>query len=93
MKTDTNPEIGWRLAPEYWGQGLATEAARSALQHGFESFPFDRVIATVQAANTASIRVIEKLGMKLENRLDRAGRKVSVYVIEGVPFSLPATEP
>ena len=93
VKTDTDPEIGWRFAPEYWGQGLATEAANAILQHGFETLRFDRVMATVQAANSASIRVIEKLGMKLEDCFDRAGREVRLYAIESVFLSPPATEP
>ena len=80
VKTDTAPEIGWRLAPEYWAQGLATEAARATLKHGIETLGFQKVIATVQAANTASIRVIEKLGMTLEKSFDRDGREVLVYV-------------
>lgn len=79
VKTTTAPEIGWRMAPEYWGQGLATEAARATLKHGIEKLGFQRVIATVQAANLASIRVIQKLGMMLEKSFDRDGREVRVY--------------
>lgn len=80
VKTPTDPEIGWRLAPEYWGNGLATEAARAALNHGIETLGIQRVIATVQAKNSASIRVIKKLGMTLDESFNRDGRKVRVYV-------------
>jgi len=79
VKTETNPEIGWRLEPEYWGQGLATEAARAALTYGFSTVRFKRVVATVQTANAASARVIEKLGMTLERRFDRDGREVMIF--------------
>ncbi len=79
VNTDTDSEIGWRLAPEYWGQGLATEAARAILKHGIQTLGFQRVIATVQAKNMASIRVIEKLGMTLERSFDRDGREVLLY--------------
>ncbi|MCA9174312.1 MAG: GNAT family N-acetyltransferase [Planctomycetales bacterium] len=82
VKTGIAPEIGWRLSPEYWGKGLATEAARAILQYGFETLRFNCVVATVQAANAASIRVIDKLGMQLEDRFDRAGREVRIYAIE-----------
>lgn len=75
-------EIGWRLAQSYWGQGLATEAARRALQHGFDSLGFTRVVATVQAANQASIRIAEKLGMKSVNRFRRGEREMLVFAIE-----------
>ena len=77
--SDGTPEIGWRLAPEYWGQGLATEAAKAVLRYGIETLGFERVIATVQADNTASIRVIEKLAMVLVKRFVRDGRKIVLY--------------
>lgn len=93
VKTDTDPEIGWRLAPEYWGQGLATEAARDILHHGFETLRIDRVTATVQSANAASIRIIEKLGMRLEESFDREGREVRVYLTESASPSPAETEP
>jgi ribosomal-protein-alanine N-acetyltransferase len=82
VNSDDTPEIGWRLAPEYWGQGLATEAARAVLNHGTETLGFQRVTATVQAANMASIRIIEKLGMTLVERFDRDGREVMVYSVD-----------
>lgn len=77
--TSVGPEIGWRLSPQYWGQGLATEAACAALKHGFESLEFRQVMATVQAPNQASIRVVEKLGMQLQRRFERGGREVILY--------------
>lgn len=75
-------EIGWRLATEYWGQGLATEAARAVLKHGFETLGFQRVIATVQTPNRASIRIVEKLGMKPESSFLKNGRTVILYSID-----------
>ena len=74
-------EIGWRLAKEYWGRGLATEAARAVLKYGFETLGFQRIIATVQAPNSASIRVVEKLGMKAESTFQRGGREVILFSI------------
>lgn len=74
-------EIGWRLAQEAWGRGLATEAARAVLKHGFETLGFQRIIATVQSPNRASIRVAEKLGMKAESSLHRNGREVILFSI------------
>jgi len=81
VKTETVPEIGWRLAPEYWEQGMATEAARAAFDYGILTLRFSRVIATVQTANAASVRVIEKLGMTLEQSSDRDGREVMIYAV------------
>ncbi len=85
VKAADGIEIGWRLAPGYWGQGLATEAARCVLSHGFEKLGCHQVRATVQAANVASIRVIEKLGMTRIHRFERDGRHVFAYVATANP--------
>lgn len=78
-------EIGWRLSRDFWGKGLATEAARAVLKHGFEMLGFQRVIATVQSPNHASIRVVEKLGMQVESRFSRNGRDVVQFAIWSTP--------
>ena len=57
-------DIGWRLAPEYWGQGLATEGAKRCLQHGFENHHLNKIHATAPVVNQPSIRVMEKIGMR-----------------------------
>lgn len=56
-------EIGWRLAKEFWGQGLAPEAARAALAYGFARHGFDKVCSFTAVQNQPSIRVMEKIGM------------------------------
>ena len=56
-------EIGYRLARQYWGQGLATEAACGVRDHGFERLGLERMIAMIDPGNIASIRVAEKVGM------------------------------
>jgi RimJ/RimL family protein N-acetyltransferase len=55
-------EIGYRLAQLYWGHGFATEIARATLAYGFANLGLRSIIAIVQPANVASIRVIQKLG-------------------------------
>jgi RimJ/RimL family protein N-acetyltransferase len=57
-------EVGWRLHPDHWGRGLATECGRASLRYGFEDLGLDRIIAVAMAENVASLRVMEKLGMK-----------------------------
>jgi RimJ/RimL family protein N-acetyltransferase len=59
-------EIGWRLTRRFWGQGIATEAARPVLDHALNGLGLDRVVAEIAAANAGSISVAEKLGMTLE---------------------------
>jgi ribosomal-protein-alanine N-acetyltransferase len=56
-------EIGWRLSAEYWGRGLATEAASAVVAHAFESLALDALVSFTVPANIRSRRVMEKIGM------------------------------
>jgi RimJ/RimL family protein N-acetyltransferase len=56
-------EIGWRLAAEYWGQGLATEGARAVARHAFETAGLASLVSFTVPQNLRSRRVMEKLGM------------------------------
>jgi len=62
-------EIGWAVHPDEWGKGYATEAAWHMIDWAFREFNLHRVVAFCHACNSASIRVMEKLGMQLEGRL------------------------
>ena len=57
-------DIGFRFLREHWGQGFATEAAAGCLQYGFEQLGLQRIIGRCMALNKASVRVLEKLGMR-----------------------------
>ena len=59
-------EIGYLLGREYWGRGLATEAAGAILQLGLEGYRYGRIVAVIDPANGASIRVAERVGMSYE---------------------------
>lgn len=59
-------DLGYRFLPEYWGRGYATEAARAILRYGFDSLLLDRIVAIALKEHKASIRVMEKIGMKFE---------------------------
>ena len=61
--------IGYELDSRYWGQGYATEAARAILRFGFETLGIHRIWAQTIAENVGSARVLEKIGMRLEDRL------------------------
>lgn len=60
--------IGYELSSQFWGQGLATEAAQAILRFGFEELGMHRIYATTLAANIGSAKVLAKLGMRLEAR-------------------------
>lgn len=55
-------ELGFHLRPEYWGRGLANEAAQAVIRYGFESIGAKALFAGHHPQNTASRRVLEKLG-------------------------------
>ncbi|MGB8818221.1 MAG: GNAT family N-acetyltransferase [Rhizobiaceae bacterium] len=57
-------EIGWRLVPEHWGKGYASEAAAALLAHGFRDLGLEKIVAFAVPANTASIAVMHRIGMQ-----------------------------
>jgi [ribosomal protein S5]-alanine N-acetyltransferase len=59
-------EIGYELAPAHWGKGLVPEALTSMIRFGFDRMELHRVEANIDPANSASRRVLEKLGFVRE---------------------------
>ncbi len=60
-------DVGYRLMPEYWGRGYATEATKAALQYAFDVLHLDIVTASHHIENMASRKVLEKCGLKYKN--------------------------
>lgn len=56
-------QVGYEFAPDHWGRGYATEIARSALDHAWDTVGLRRVIGIVYPDNVASRRVLDKGGM------------------------------
>src|SRR4051812_42764533 len=54
-------EVGWHLGRAYWGNGYATESGRGAIEYGFDRLKLSTIYAVVNPANTASIRVTQRL--------------------------------
>jgi RimJ/RimL family protein N-acetyltransferase len=75
------PEVVYYFATPHWGKGLATELGRASLRYGFETHSFARIVAIAKPGNTASIHVMEKLGMRFEKR-------TSYYNIEVVQYEI-----
>ncbi len=59
-------EIGWRLAPEFWGNGYATEAGGELLRFGFEELDLAEIVSFAVRQNEPSIAVMRRLGMRHE---------------------------
>ena len=56
-------DIGFRMLPEYWGKGIATEAAKEVIRYGFEKLGLERIIGIALPENIASCKVLEKIGL------------------------------
>ncbi len=73
--------IGYRLTPDYWGRGLATEAAVATRDYGLGHLEMTRLISTIEPENSASIRVAEKIGMRCEKQVQKWNLQLLVYAI------------
>ncbi|MBL8164770.1 MAG: GNAT family N-acetyltransferase [Anaerolineae bacterium] len=66
QRVDQRASVGYDLARAAWGQGIMTEALRAVVWFGFERMELHRVEADAEARNTASLRVLEKVGFRRE---------------------------
>jgi [ribosomal protein S5]-alanine N-acetyltransferase len=72
-------EVAYALLPDFWGQGLATEMARAMLNLGQSQLGLSRIVALTLTTNHASERVMVKLGMVFERRIEHAGEPCVLY--------------
>ena len=79
-------ELLYGLLTPYWGEGLATEAARAMIRHGFEEVGLERIVAGADTENAASLRVMEKAGMIREGRDRRNGHDLTYYALSREAF-------
>jgi RimJ/RimL family protein N-acetyltransferase len=83
MDVDGAPEVelGYDLRSDYWGRGLATEAATAVRDHAFDALGVGRLISLIKPDNHASRRVAERLGMVHERDLTRSEVVYRVYAV------------
>jgi [ribosomal protein S5]-alanine N-acetyltransferase len=81
-----NLELLYGIAPAYWHQGLATEAALAVMRYGFEELSFERIEASTDAGNSASIQVMERTGMSFWKRELTNGLDTIYYAISRNDF-------
>lgn len=62
-------DVGYRLLPEFWGQGIAVETATACCTYGFRVAGLKRIVARIHKENSRSVRVAEKMSMKYEKDL------------------------
>ena len=74
-------EVGYLLSRDHWGRGLATEAARTSVQFGFEDLGIETIVGIVHPENIASQRVLEKAGLAYVERAHYFGMDVYRYLV------------
>jgi [ribosomal protein S5]-alanine N-acetyltransferase len=74
-------ELAYLLARPFWGRGLATEAARGIVHHGFERMDVPRLIALIDPRNEASRKVAERAGLAIDGEVSLEGETFPLYAI------------
>jgi len=76
-------EVGFHLRPQYWGRGLAKEAARAVIDHAFDALPTTSLFAGHHPDNAASARLLETLGFRYDHDefYPPTGREHPSYVL------------
>lgn len=72
-------EVGWSVDPARWGEGFAPEAARAAIEWGFEVACLERIVSFTMTENEASQQVMRKLGMRYLRDFERKGLPHVLY--------------
>ncbi|HAA27054.1 MAG TPA: N-acetyltransferase [Cyanobacteria bacterium UBA8553] len=74
-------QMGYLLLKSHWGRGLGTEAAEAVLKYGFEVAKLKRIVAIAKPENIASLRVMQKVGMKYEKNAYYYNNNVVYYCL------------
>ena len=72
-------DLGYRILRQYWGRGYATEASVACVSYGFKTLGLDEIIGRTAQENTASVRVLEKIGMRFWKKAPCEGIENSVF--------------
>lgn len=79
-------QLLYGLDPRWWGRGLATEAARAMIRYGFEELGMERIVAATDAPHQASVRVMERCGLRFEKRTTIDGLNTLFYTLDRDAF-------
>ena len=74
-------DVAYRFLPSHWGQGFATEAALASVRFGFAHLGLKQIIGLVMPENAASVRVLEKTGLRYVGTVTFWDHQFSKYVI------------
>lgn len=79
-------QLIYGLLPDYCGKGYATILAKLMLKYGFEELKFDEIVASADVPNVASIKVMQKSGMRFEKQVVIDGLDTIYYKLENVNY-------
>lgn len=86
---DNHTELLYMLDSTVWGRGYATEGARAALDYGFKTLKLQEIIGFVLPENTASARVLEKVGMRPElDLIEIFGLNAALYALRSADYEV-----
>jgi RimJ/RimL family protein N-acetyltransferase len=74
-------DLGFRLKKRFWNNGYATEAAQACLNYGFSELLLSCIIGRARKENTASINVLQKVGMRHVKEIEEKGNMIAVFSI------------
>lgn len=88
-------EVGWRLHPDWWGQGLALEGAAAALELAFDHLGLESVVSITQPGNVRSRALMERLGLRPARRVMHPARRLPlvVYQLSGQEWTAGLPKP
>jgi RimJ/RimL family protein N-acetyltransferase len=81
FRTPSSLELLFGVRSDRWNRGIATESSHSLIRYGFETLNWQAIEASTDAANVASVRVLEKLGMSLRQRTIVGGLDTLFYTL------------
>ena len=90
LENTRDVEIAYGIAKQYWGQGLASEAAAATIKYGFEQLHLDRIVAVAWPDNVISRRLMEKLGLKYAKQANFYNAEVVYYAISREDYQVQA---
>lgn len=88
IEEEKKVELAYRLAPAYWGKGLATEAARAVCHYAFDQLHLEELISIIDSKNVRSLQVAKRVGMHYWKAVHFHGFAVGVYALKNVHESL-----
>lgn len=78
-------DVGFAFLPEFWGKGYAIESASAVMAHGKSALGLNRIVAITNPDNHASIKVLEKLGLRFEKMVTLPGESEAIKLFAPPP--------